>query len=500
MMRVGPEWIDDTVDNIPVFTASGWLRDSGTSIRDLIVGPESSIQNNIPLFKDLTGKSLRDSGISIDSLVIGPAKSTNRHLVFFDGESGKKLVDGGVAISDIITGPHNSVDGNFPVFNGPGGNALKDSGKSIVWLQTALDGKAAANHPHVIADVTGLQAVIDGKASVSHTHTPAGIGTVTLADVDARIKTVVGAAPAALDTLKELADAFGNDANFAGKVTTQLAGKAAVKHTHVIADVPDLQTALNDKSAASHAHNTATTTVPGFLSSADKTKLDGIASGATNTPLASTAPVTLGPPATGTGTAAARADHVHAMPTAMQVGAAAATHTHPDLVVGPASSAKGNIPFFDSTDGKKIKDSGQSINALVALAIAGTSKNIVSKITFSIPSNTLSLDGSTKEVAKVVVGGSPDDVQHLVIASTKFTAARSAPPQGSYPSVVLTVNGVERSASAIEKMVSMFTLATKGKGKSTEYKLQGRVDGAGSVQLDALGCFLAVIEFTGVQQ
>lgn len=44
--------------------------------------------------------------------------------------------------------------------------------------------------------------------------------------VDARIQEVVAAAPEALDTLKELADALGNDPNFAGTVTTELAKKA----------------------------------------------------------------------------------------------------------------------------------------------------------------------------------------------------------------------------------------------------------------------------------
>lgn len=44
--------------------------------------------------------------------------------------------------------------------------------------------------------------------------------------VDARIQEVVAAAPEALDTLKELADALGNDPDFAGTVTTKLAKKA----------------------------------------------------------------------------------------------------------------------------------------------------------------------------------------------------------------------------------------------------------------------------------
>lgn len=44
--------------------------------------------------------------------------------------------------------------------------------------------------------------------------------------VDARIQEVVAAAPEALDTLKELADALGNDPDFAGTITAELAKKA----------------------------------------------------------------------------------------------------------------------------------------------------------------------------------------------------------------------------------------------------------------------------------
>lgn len=44
--------------------------------------------------------------------------------------------------------------------------------------------------------------------------------------VDRAISRVVGTAPAALDTLKELSDALGSDANFAATVTTALANKA----------------------------------------------------------------------------------------------------------------------------------------------------------------------------------------------------------------------------------------------------------------------------------
>ena len=65
-------------------------------------------------------------------------------------------------------------------------------------------------------------------------------------------------------------------------------------------------------------HAAVTTSVNGFMIAADKTKLDGIASGATNTPLSSTAPANVdkSTAAVGVGTTAARADHKHDISTA----------------------------------------------------------------------------------------------------------------------------------------------------------------------------------------
>lgn len=62
------------------------------------------------------------------------------------------------------------------------------------------------------ADLAALDAVVATKA--------------TSADIDAAINALVTGAPAALNTLDELANALGDDANFAATVTTSLAGKA----------------------------------------------------------------------------------------------------------------------------------------------------------------------------------------------------------------------------------------------------------------------------------
>ena len=68
------------------------------------------------------------------------------------------------------------------------------------------------------------------------------IATVDASNVtglDVALAEIVDAAPAALDTLNELAAALGDDANFAATVTSGLAGKASSVHTHSLAEITD---------------------------------------------------------------------------------------------------------------------------------------------------------------------------------------------------------------------------------------------------------------------
>lgn len=61
--------------------------------------------------------------------------------------------------------------------------------------------------------------------------------------VDARINNIVGAAPAALDTLVEIATALNNDPNYAASMTTLLAGKASTTDLATLAErVTSLET------------------------------------------------------------------------------------------------------------------------------------------------------------------------------------------------------------------------------------------------------------------
>lgn len=96
-------------------------------------------------------------------------------------------------------------------------------------------------HIHSIGDVTGLQSALNGKSDSGHGHL---IGSV--------------------DGLQ-----------------TALDNKAPAIHSHAINTVIGLTEELAGKSDTDHEHGTATTVDPGFMSASDKTKLNGIQSGAT---------------------------------------------------------------------------------------------------------------------------------------------------------------------------------------------------------------------------
>jgi hypothetical protein len=118
------------------------------------------------------------------------------------------------------------------------------------------------SHNHIISNIDGLQAALDTKT------TPAYVNT--------QITNVIGAAPAALDTLNELAASLNDDANFASTMTSALAGK--VDDSQVLTNVP--------AGALFTDTNTTYSVGAGGLSqqnftTALKSKLDGCEAGST---------------------------------------------------------------------------------------------------------------------------------------------------------------------------------------------------------------------------
>lgn len=118
-----------------------------------------------------------------------------------------------------------------PVFNGEKGIALSEDLETRAnELQDEINLKASQSDLEAYMSTTNTKIEeFEGKigtipTKVSEFENDANYQSAS--QVDARIQEVVAAAPEALDTLKELADALGNDPDFAGTVTTELAKKA----------------------------------------------------------------------------------------------------------------------------------------------------------------------------------------------------------------------------------------------------------------------------------
>lgn len=149
-------------------------------------------------------------------------------------------------------------------------------------------------------------------------------------------------------------------------LTTALAGKSNTGHGHAIDEVSGLTTALAGKSDTGHTHGTATTSANGFMSAADKTKLDGVASNANNYSHP-TGDGNLHVPATGTGNSGK----------ALKAGATAGSAVWGSVLwgelgsipvaissVGGLTPAANKLPYFTSDTGAALAtftDIGRSV-------------------------------------------------------------------------------------------------------------------------------------------
>ncbi|MGR0185424.1 tail fiber protein [Azospirillum aestuarii] len=142
-----------------------------------------------------------------------------------------------------------------------GAVALK-ADKADTYTKTQVDAAISAEQTtRATADTalgTRITALEGGKADKT--------GVYTKAETDSRIQAVVGAAPAALDTLAEIADRLVDEADAVAALTATVAGKAPLSHV----------------GAAGNAHAVATTEAAGFMSPSHVSKLAGVAAGANN--------------------------------------------------------------------------------------------------------------------------------------------------------------------------------------------------------------------------
>lgn len=145
-------------------------------------------------------------------------------------------------------------------------------------------------HTHVQSDITGLSTALSGKSDTSHSHSNATTTAAGFMSKDDKSK---------LDGIATGANNYTHPSTHAASMITGLAEVATsgsytdltdkptsmtpTAHSHAQSDITGLATALNGKASTGHTHSAASTTANGFMSKEDKTKLNGIATGANKT-------------------------------------------------------------------------------------------------------------------------------------------------------------------------------------------------------------------------
>lgn len=106
------------------------------------------------------------------------------------------------------------------------GDTLRAASQKIEANFTELYASVAANTADIVGKLSS-SAIDTDTTMAANSDTKVASQKATKAAIAAAIAGLVNSSPSALDTLKELADALGDDANFAATVTAALAGKIA---------------------------------------------------------------------------------------------------------------------------------------------------------------------------------------------------------------------------------------------------------------------------------
>ena len=178
-------------------------------------------KNKLSGIAEEANKTTVDAALSSTSTNPVQNKAVNTAL----GNKVDKVTGKGLSTNDYTTDEKNKLAG-LANYSLPTASANVLGGVKVGSGLSISSGVLSATGGGV-ADAVDWSNVTNKPTKVSEFTNDSGFQTASqcTAIANSAVESVVGAAPDALDTLKELADALGNDADFAGSMTTALAGK-----------------------------------------------------------------------------------------------------------------------------------------------------------------------------------------------------------------------------------------------------------------------------------
>lgn len=269
-----------------------------------------AVEAKITETKQAASEALNQHAQSAETTYAKKAEVT-KQIEAVDGKFAGKADKVHTHTIENITGLQDALDGKQTV----GDYALKSEVKTVddkfagytttEALNGLLDGKAAVVHTHTVDNVTGLQAALDAKMAASeaakfathdHNHDQAYLAIKGKAESAKVADSVAWANVTGTEAIAVKSEVEAVDAKFASYTTTEalaaeyatkqaladgLKAKAEAAHTHVAADITDLQDKLDAKldvggkaESAKVADSVAWTSVTGTEGVALKSDLD----------------------------------------------------------------------------------------------------------------------------------------------------------------------------------------------------------------------------------
>ena len=240
---------------------------------------------------------------------------------------------------------------------------------------------------------------------------------------DTKVAALVDSAPGTLDTLNELAEALGDDPNFATTIATQIGEKADKSHGN---HVPTTQTANN--ATFLRNDNTWQKVTPANIGAAAAEHGTHVTYDDTNKPKAA------GTAACGTSGKVARADHVHPLQTTVSGNAGSANKVNNALSI---QLNGGTATTFDGSADKSINITPASIGAAAAHSHdAYVNKNAFANI--KVGETTVAAD-AVQDTVELVAGtnvtittDATKDKITITSKDTVYTHPNSVATAGSY--------------------------------------------------------------------
>lgn len=382
------------------------------------------------VISDGDAASLASAKSYTDSVASGKANSSHTHddRYYTETEVDSKLSTINTNITNITSGTTIVKKAEYATSAGTASEATHAGSADSATTADSATKATKDGSGNTITSTYETKSDASAKLASAKTYSDTNLATAK-SYTDGKISALLdGADDATLDSIKELANAIKENDSAIEALNGIASGKANATHSHEIADVNGLQTALDGKADASHGTHVS-------FDSTNKPKMDGTA-------------------AFGTSSKVARADHVHPTDTSRASKTEFDTHvsdttkhitstertnwgtayTHSQAAHAPSDAEKNQNAFSNITVGTTTvsADTATDTVTFVGSNVTITPDATNDKITFGVASGSTSTAGILKltnstSSTSTTTAATPNSVKSAYdLANTANTAAAAA--------------------------------------------------------------------------